>query len=110
MLTYLLVQKLGSTSVDMYVLHLGREEAVLAEPGTFFQLVNNSPTACEVLYIVSPAYVFEVVGEDVIYDDSITLEEGWDELKKNEWAPSKPLPTKKDRAAALERLRNKSEQ
>jgi mannose-6-phosphate isomerase-like protein (cupin superfamily) len=69
-----------------YALDLQAQQAVFAEPQTFFQLVNPSHSApVRVLYLVSPAYVFEMKGREVIYDDAIILAQDWEELAKEKW-------------------------
>ena len=71
----------------------------------FFQLINETVMPCEVLYIVSPAYTFEMQPPGtVLYDDSLVLDEGWDVLAANDWMPSKPLPILAERNATIARL------
>lgn len=72
-----------------YSLRLEAEQAILTRPGTFLQLRNHAPAPCRVLYVVSPAYVFLMEGGRVAYDDSVVLEEDWEELKKVDWVPKK---------------------
>jgi hypothetical protein len=91
-----------------YVLTLNPDEAVVTEPGTFLQLVNTSDQACEALYIVSPAYVFEFSDGRVIYDDSVVVEETWDQLAVANWRTNKTLPTLEQRLQAEARLSRKS--
>jgi mannose-6-phosphate isomerase-like protein (cupin superfamily) len=63
-------------------------EAVLNKPGSFFQLCNRGQEPCRVLYIVSPAYLFEMDEEgSVVYDDAVIVKGGWDELEQNHWQP-----------------------
>ena len=57
-----------------------RGQAVVTRPGTLFQLCNEGNEASEVLYIVSPSYVFEMVGDKVIYDDAVLVARRWEEL------------------------------
>lgn len=75
--------------LEPYSLRLKAEQAILTRPGTFLQFRNNSHAPCRVLYIVSPAYVFLKEAERVIYDDSVVLEEDWEELKRVNWVPEK---------------------
>jgi len=70
-----------------YSLRLEAEQAVLTRPGTFLQFQNHTPAPCRVLYIVSPAYVFLMEKGRVAYDDSVVLEEDWEELEKINWKP-----------------------
>lgn len=91
-----------------YTLTGGTDEAIVTEPGTFLQLVNDSVEPCEVLYVVSPAYVFEFDDGKVIYDDSLVLDETWAELEAARWQPSRALPTLVQRMQAESRLAAKS--
>lgn len=100
----LVVQMKATEDKTPYSLQLRADEAVLTRPGTFCQLINDSDEPCEVLYIVSPAYFFEVSGEDVTYDDSVALEEDWEELEASGWQPSRELPTEEQRREAEYRL------
>ena len=61
-----------------YVLEVATGSAVISEPGVLLQLCNETERSVEVLYIVTPSYVFET-GEDgqVIHDDSIQVAEDW---------------------------------
>jgi mannose-6-phosphate isomerase-like protein (cupin superfamily) len=108
-LTICMREKGGNSHYEM---NLIAGQAVLTRPGTFFQLVNRSNESCHVLYIVSPAYLFEMdENGNVIYDDSIVLEEDWDDLKKLDWQPSKIRDdslSRKKRQEAYERLSSKS--
>src|SRR5580765_5693383 len=46
-------------SPEPYDLELRPGHAVVTQPGTLFQLRNDADAAANVLYIVSPSYVFE---------------------------------------------------
>ena len=75
-----------------YSLHVQMEQAVLTRAGTFLQLRNSSQAPCRVLYFVSPAYLLLTDGAGrVVYDDSIILEEDWEELERVNWQPEKIL-------------------
>ena len=77
-----------ATSPQPYTLSLNPYEAVLTKPGTFFQLINAQQCPCKVLYIVSPAYVYELDDDmNVRYDDAISLDETWEDLASINWAP-----------------------
>ena len=76
-----------------YTLALRPGEAALTERGTFFQLVNSTQKTCEVLYIVSPAYVFERDG----YNDAVLVED-WQQAASE-------LPAIAEREQAMRRLR-----
>lgn len=63
--------------------------AVLTRPGAFFQLDNAGGNApARVLYVVSPSYVFLPAGpeEPPVYDDSVMIAAGWEELEERGWA------------------------
>ena len=83
-------------------------EAVITEPGAFFQLINNTDQACEVLYIVTPAYLFEMNDHEIAYDDSLVLDESRGDLKRAGWCTKRSLPTVAERQAAYQRLEHKS--
>jgi hypothetical protein len=94
----------GPRDDDSYSLSIRTDEAVITEPGTFFQLVNDESESCEVLYIVSPTYLFEMSNEHVVYDDSVVFEENWDYLKSSGWRPAVQLPTIEQRQGAEHRM------
>ena len=87
-----------------YSLMLNENQAVLTRPETFIQLRNNGETAAEVLYIVSPAYLFMKDGNEILYDDSVVLDESWQELAELNWKPAKLFPTLADRVDAQQQL------
>jgi hypothetical protein len=72
-----------------YVLNLVAEQAAIACPGTFFQLINGTDAPCRVLYIVSPPYVFEIDRPDgpPRYDDAVVFDEDWQALADQNWQP-----------------------
>src|SRR4051812_8070585 len=101
---------LGGPSMPAPLRHrLSANEAVLARPGTFLQLVNLSVLPCRTLYIVGPAYVSDVDDRGaVVYEEAVTLEETWEELAELGWTPPKLLDadvTPAKREAALARVR-----
>lgn len=49
------VRMKGPSDTEPHILRLTAEQAVLTEPGVFFQLINEGSERCEVLYIVSPS-------------------------------------------------------
>ena len=90
-----------------YSLRLNAEQAILTRPGTFLQFRNPAPAPCRVLYIVSPAYLSVREKGKLVYDDSIVLEEGWEDLGEVQWKPEKLRTaglTPKVRRAAARRL------
>jgi len=70
-----------------YKAYLNPGESIITEPNTFFQLVNNTTTNCEVLYIVNPAFLFELNEslDEVVYNDAFIFEESWEELSSKNW-------------------------
>jgi mannose-6-phosphate isomerase-like protein (cupin superfamily) len=75
-----LTVRMKETGVEEHDLHVTAGEAILIEPGTLSQLRNDGDDEAQVLYIVSPSYVFEAVGEDPpIYDDAVMVVETWEE-------------------------------
>jgi len=69
-----------------YTLEIPAEHAVLTRPGTFFQIANPTAADCRVLYIVAPAFVFATDADgEVVYNDALVLEHGWDELAAMDW-------------------------
>jgi mannose-6-phosphate isomerase-like protein (cupin superfamily) len=93
--------------LEPYSLRLEEEQAILTRPGTFLQFRNYSGLPCRVLYIVSPAYIFLMEEGKMIYDDSVVLEEGWEELEKINWRPARLRSLdsiRKERQAAKERF------
>lgn len=85
--------------------------AVLASPGTFFQLDNsNGEEPAKVLYLTSPSYVFEpglTTDSPPIYDDAITLGRDWKRLADQSWNPPEmndPERSFSARQGAIQRL------
>ena len=60
-------------------------QAVVARPGTLFQLRNDADLDASVLYIVSPSYVFLMTGEVVEYDDAMLVTRTWEELLEQDY-------------------------
>jgi hypothetical protein len=87
-----------------YSIVLSENEAALTEPETFIQLRNDEKEVTEVLYIVSPAYLFMMDNVKIVYDDSVVLNESWEELAKLNWKPANPFPTLADRLDAQQQL------
>ena len=88
-----------------YSLELVTGQAALTEPGTYLQFVNASSKSCRVLYIVSPAYVF-----DEAYDDSVVLDFAWDQPERLNWEVTdqiKNATSLKSRKEAEDRIRLK---
>ena len=101
----LAVRMKGPDDMAPYILRLTAGQAVLTEPGVFFQLINKGSEHCDVLYVVSPAYVFETdPGGGVLYDDSVVLEADWEGLAAAGWRPAQAMPTRRQRKEAIRRL------
>jgi mannose-6-phosphate isomerase-like protein (cupin superfamily) len=66
---------------SFYDLSLRAGQAVLTRPGTLFQLRNDSDAATDVLYIVSPSFVFEMDSDAVVYSDAVVVSGSWEELE-----------------------------
>lgn len=68
----------GASDEQPFAIDLNAGEAALTEQGVAFQLISNGAEPCEVLYIVSPAYVFDMSPDgEVRYDDSVMVGEHW---------------------------------
>ena len=64
-----------------YMLEVAAGSAVVSEPGALLQLCNETEQNVDVLYIVTPSYVFETGADgQVIYDDSTLVAQDWDAL------------------------------
>jgi mannose-6-phosphate isomerase-like protein (cupin superfamily) len=74
------IQMKGRNAVEPYLIELQPGEASVCEPGTLFQLINSTANVAEVLYVVSPSYVFEK-NDKVIYDDAVLVAKTWKELE-----------------------------
>jgi len=90
--TYVLSGKLkmkikGVTETESYTINIKQGQAVISAGGEFLQLINKTFDDCQVLYIVSPAYIFLKENDVVIYDDAISLDHSWEELDKLNWLP-----------------------
>jgi hypothetical protein len=64
-----------------YDIRLHSGQAGVAEPGTLMQLCNDGSAMAEVLYIVSPSYVFELDNGEVKYDDAVLIARTWNEVE-----------------------------
>lgn len=88
---------------EPYVLEVEAGQAVVSEPGTLLQLAAPGDEVAEVLYIVSPSYVFEMAGDRIVHDDAIPVADGWDEIEaKGEEAPTPSLTPYEARALRAE--------
>jgi mannose-6-phosphate isomerase-like protein (cupin superfamily) len=82
-----LTVRMKETGAVEYDVHVTAGQAVLIEPGTLLQLRNDGDDEAEVLYIVSPSYVFEADGDDSpIYDDAVVVFETWEELRQSNYS------------------------
>lgn len=74
------------TAVAPYALDLAAEQAAMTLPGTFFQLVNHSGADCRVLYIVTPAFLFETdASGQALYNDALVFDSDWADLAAADW-------------------------
>ena len=79
------------------------KQAILTKPGSLVQFRNVGNDPCQVLYIVSPAYLFEMDENGaVIYDDSFIVQENWDQLRLQNWKPVGVTPSEKQKVAREE--------
>jgi mannose-6-phosphate isomerase-like protein (cupin superfamily) len=102
----LIVRTKGPSDTAPRSLRLVAGQAVLTEPGEFFQLVNEQATPTEVLYIVSPAYVFDMgPNGELRFDDAVVLTESWEDLAAADLRMRVPMPTAEQRNEALRRIR-----
>lgn len=102
----LVVRMKGPVDVSPYDLTVDQGQSVLTEPGTLLQLLNETGARCEVLYIVTPAYLSETSAGQVIYDDSVVLEQEWSDLASDGWRQR--LPPIGQRREAERRLSERS--
>lgn len=105
--TYLVSGRLGirmqdDPAAEPYDLHLAPGEAVVVRPRTLFQLRNTSDAAAEVLYLVSPSYVFEMDGKRIVHDDATVLGASWEALRA---APASAMNAYQASAARAESVR-----
>jgi mannose-6-phosphate isomerase-like protein (cupin superfamily) len=91
---------------EAYDVVLRGGQAAISEPGTLIQLRNDGEEPAEVLYIVSPSYVFELEGETVRHDDAILVARTWEELASASAAALQPSRYQAGarRAEAISRL------
>jgi len=85
-------------------------EAAICKPREFFQLINPYDRDAGVLYIVSPAYVFESLNNEVIYDDAIILNDDRSGLENQKYTASEfndPKYSLSARNASLRRISEK---
>jgi mannose-6-phosphate isomerase-like protein (cupin superfamily) len=101
---HLSVRMRGAGESLSYNLPLQAGQAAVTEPGALFQLRNDSTEAAEVLYIVSPTYIFEMDGDRVTYDDATLVARTWEELETSGYAPPSSEKANAARAEALRRL------
>jgi mannose-6-phosphate isomerase-like protein (cupin superfamily) len=76
----LTVRMMDAGAAEAYELSVNPGSAVITRPGALFQLLNHSDAAVEVLYIVTPSYVFEMEGGAVKYDDALIVAATWEDL------------------------------
>ena len=90
-----------------YTLEVPPGSAIITEPGTLLQLGNQTHETLEVLYIVSPSYVFATDTDGhVIYDDAILVAEDWGLLNHDAPQAYTIEEVRSQRTEALDRLIN----
>jgi len=82
--TYVVSGRLGIRMKEAYAeqpydLELQPGDAAITEPGTLLQLKNRGEDVADVLYILSPSYVFEMTGDKLVHDDSVLVAKTWRE-------------------------------
>ena len=88
-----------------FEIDLAPEQAGVTPVGSFLQLINPDDRPCRVLYIVSPAFVYELGADGTPrYDDAQVQPFSWAELEARGWRPLRPPPGPEQRAAAVRRL------
>jgi mannose-6-phosphate isomerase-like protein (cupin superfamily) len=94
------------SAAEPYDLALQAGQATVAQPWTLFQLRNDSDIPAEVLYIVSPSYVFEVEDGEVRYDDATLVARTWEELAvSNYLVPGLKVSAEEAKARRAEAMR-----
>lgn len=89
----------GGMDEEPYEVNLSSQQAGISRKGGFFQLINRGDKDCMTLYIVSPAYLYELDDKEVVYDDAIILPYTWKELESMNWqAPELKLEQHSKRA------------
>ena len=104
----LIVWMRGPNDEKPYSLELSSNQACLTESGTFLQLVNPAYEPCQVLYIVSPPFLYETgPAGNVVYNDAVVLSGGWEDLARDNYDLGKLVkhfPTAQERQKSAERL------
>jgi mannose-6-phosphate isomerase-like protein (cupin superfamily) len=108
------VQMKDAEASSPYSLDVLAEQAALARPGTFLQLINMTASPCRVLYIVGPPYTFDQDHDGKVrYEDAVVLDDTWEQLEAQAWKPPElaqrldPAWARVAREQALERIRMK---
>lgn len=104
----LIVWMRGPKDPKPYSLELESDQACLTEPGALLQLVNPAYEPCQVLYIVSPPFLYEAgPAGNIVYNDALVLDGSWEDLAKAKYDLSKlakRIPTAEERQKSAERL------
>jgi mannose-6-phosphate isomerase-like protein (cupin superfamily) len=101
----LVVLMKGKGDKKPYERELVAGDAVFTEPGTLFQLQNrHGSITAEVLYIVSPSYVFETDGKRIVYDDAVLVAKNWSEAGKTGISKNRLQDVRGERAESMRRL------
>jgi mannose-6-phosphate isomerase-like protein (cupin superfamily) len=90
---------------EPYRLDLQKGQAAVTGAGTWFQLQNSGEALTEVLYIVSPAYVFEMQGNRIVHDDAVLVAKSWEEVAAIKHASANAEVVYEARASREEAMR-----
>lgn len=95
-----------------YQLELRAGQAATTRPGELLQLRNPADSPARVLYVCTPAYVYEVTDAgEVAYDDALTLGSSWESARGRAAAltASALEARSRQRAAAVARLAGRAQ-
>jgi mannose-6-phosphate isomerase-like protein (cupin superfamily) len=102
--------RMKSVAAEPYDCRLLQGQAVVVEPGTLFQLRNDTDDRVEVLYIVSPTYVFEMQGDTVAYDEATLVASSWEELAASGYDLTRLEPARREARARRDEAKRRLEQ
>jgi len=101
----LTVHMKGPGDASPYRRDLQKGQAVVTSPDTWFQLQNSGTVPAEVLYIVSPTYVFEMEGDKIAHDDAVLVAKSWDEPAAKQAVSATAAAAHEARARRAEAMR-----
>jgi len=71
---------------------LEKDECIITEPNTFYQVENKSQRLSKVLYVVTPSFLFIVNSDGTLkYNDALVLSDDWQYIDNNKDAITKEL-------------------